>query len=158
MSDRGGMAHYRTTVSSPASAEDVYEYLADFATIADWDPGVSRAHLVEGSAATAGAVYRVVTSNLGVSLPLDYVILEAVPPADGYAGRVVLEAHTKDFRSYDVITVEPTATGCDVTYDADLALKGVRRPFDPFLRLAFGVIGGRARDGLRAAVQMRHVA
>lgn len=158
MSDGGGMAHYRTTVSSPASAEDVYAYLADFATIADWDPGVRQAHLIAGDPATSGAVYRVVTSNLGVSLPLDYEILEAVAPADGFAGRVVLEANTKDFRSYDVITVEPTASGCDVTYDADLALKGFRRPFDPFLRLAFGVIGGRARDGLRSAVQMRHVA
>lgn len=152
------MAHYRAKVSSPAPAEEVYAYLADFATIADWDPGVRSARLTEGEPGQSGAVYRVVTSNLGISLPLDYVILEAVPPSDGFPGRVVLEANTKDLRSYDVITVEPSPTGCDVVYDADLALKGVRRPFDPLLRLAFSVIGGRARDGLQAAVLMRHVA
>ncbi len=152
------MAHYRTTVSSPAPADDVYAYLANFVTIADWDPGVSEAELIAGVTAAAGAVYRVVTSNLGVSLPLEYTILEAVAPEDGFAGRVVLEASTNDFRSYDVITVTPTVTGCDVTYDADLALKGFRRPFDPLLRIAFKVIGDRARAGLRTAVQLREVA
>ena len=42
-----------------------------------------------------------------------------------------------DFRSYDVITVTPVGTGCEVTYDADLALQGLRRIADPLLRLAF---------------------
>lgn len=158
MADGWSMARYCTTVSSPASAAEVYAYLADFATIADWDPGVRAARLISGEPAQTGAVYRVTTSNLGVSLPLDYQILEAVPPEDGFAGRVVLEAHTSDFRSYDVITVTPTDTGCDVTYDADLALKGIRRPFDPLLRLMFVIIGNRARNGLQGAVQMRTAA
>jgi hypothetical protein len=70
----------------------------------------------------------------------------------------VLEANTADFRSYDVITVTPTANGCEVVYDADLALKGLRRPFDPLLRLAFTVIGARAKAGLESAVQMRTLA
>lgn len=152
------MAHYRTTVTSPASAEDVYAYLADFATIVQWDPGVREASLVAGDAGEVGAVYRVVTSNAGLVLTLDYHILEAMPPTAASVGRVVLQADTRDFRSYDVIDVESTATGCAVTYDADLALKGVRRPFDPFLRLAFQVIGGRARAGLESAVQMRQPA
>ena len=70
----------------------------------------------------------------------------------------MLEAHTSDFRSYDVITVAPTPSGCLVSYDADLALKGVRRPFDPVLRLAFKVVGDRARNGLARAVQNQPVA
>ena len=152
------MAHYRATVASPAPAEQVYAYLADFVTIAEWDPGVSEAELLTGTSGTTGARYRVVTSNLGVSLPLEYEILEAVPPADGFPGRIVLEALTADFRSYDVITVSPAARGCQVVYDADLALNGPRRLFDPVLRLAFAVIGGRAKAGLTAAVQMQPLA
>lgn len=152
------MAHYRTTVTSAASADDVFTYLADFATVAEWDPGVREARLVSGDAAEVGAFYRVVTSTLGLTLALDYRILESVPPVAGRPGRVVLQADTRDFRSFDVILVEPTATGCALTYDADLALKGVRRPFDPFLRVAFQVIGGRARAGLESAVQMRQPA
>lgn len=158
MTDGRDMARYCTTVSTPASAQQVYDYLADFSSIALWDPGVSDAELISGTPAKEGAVYRVTTSNLGIALPLDYEILEAIPPADDFAGRIVVEAQTRDFRSYDVITVTPTAHGCDVTYDADLALKGIRRPFDPFLRLAFKVIGDRARNGLAQAVQMRTAA
>lgn len=152
------MAHYRTTVQSGASAQDVYTYLADFATIAQWDPGVAQARLVAGEPGQPGAMYRVRTSNFGLSLPLDYEVLSAAAPTPASAGRIVLQAETRDFRSYDVIEVEPTPQGCAVTYDADLALKGVRRPFDPFLRLAFQVIGRRAEAGLASAVQLRHAA
>lgn len=143
------MAHFRAIVASPAPADRVYDYLADFASIAEWDPNVSAADLVSGTAATAGARYRIVTG----SLPLEYEILEAVPPADGFPGRVELEAITGDFRSYDVITVAPTAHGCEVLYDADLALNGLRRLFDPVLRVAFTVLGNRAKRGLTVALQ-----
>ena len=146
------MAHYRAIVHSPAPAEKVFGYLADFATVAQWDPGVSHAELIAGSPGRTGARYQVITSNLGVALPLEYEILEAIPPADGFAGRVVLEAQTPDFRSYDVITVSPTGRGSEVVYDADLALNGPRRVFDPLLRLAFSVICARARDGLAASL------
>ncbi len=151
------MAHYTTTVTSPAPAADVYAYLADFASVAEWDPGVSAAELVDGQPGHTGARYRVTASFLGRSIPLEYRILESVEPTEKFAGRVVLEAVTADFRSYDVITVAPTSTGCSVTYDADLALRGLRRPFDPALRLAFKVIGDRARDGLDKAVRTRSV-
>lgn len=153
--DGGGMAHYRATVQSPAPAGQVFAYLADFATVAEWDPGVRSAHLVAGIPGQVGARYSVVVSNLGVAIPLEYEVLDAVPPTGAAPGRVVLEAETSDFRSYDVITVTPTGTGCEVEYDADLALKGVRRPFDPLLRVAFQVIGRRAEAGLATAVRLQ---
>lgn len=152
------MAHYCTTVPSPAPAAAAFAYLADFANIAEWDPGVSSGELLSGTAATSGAVYRVKTSFLGRGMTLDYRILDCVPPTGGEPGRVELLAETSDFRSYDVITVTPTDTGCDVTYDADLALRGVRKPFDPVLRLAFTVIGDRARKGLETAMQQESFA
>jgi len=80
-----------------------------------------------------------------------------VEPTGTFSGRVVLEASNANLRSFDVITVSPTSTGCSVTYDADLALRGFRRPFDPALQLAFMVIGVRFRAGLSTAVQMRPV-
>lgn len=152
------MARYRTTVKSPAPAEEVFAYLADFATVADWDPGIRSAALLSGQTGTTGARYRVMASFLMLDVPLEYEILEAVEPTGRYPGRVVLEAVTPDFRSYDTITVAPQAQGCSVTYDADLALSGLRRPFDPLLRVTFRIIGERARRGLATAVQMRRVA
>lgn len=152
------MARYRTSVTSQASAEDVFDYLADFANAALWDPGVTAGELIAGTPGRTGAVYELRVSFLGRSIPMRYTVLESVPPADGFAGRVVLESITADVRSYDVITVAPTPDGCTVTYDADLALRGLRRPFDPLLRAAFAVIGNRARDGLATAVQLNPVA
>ena len=152
------MAHYRTTVDSQQPADKVYAYLADFATVAQWDPGVAAAELISGEPGRTGARYRVQVRFLTRTIPLEYEILESVEPESTFAGRVVLEAQNADFRSYDVITVTPRGSGCTVSYDADLALKGVRRPFDPLLALAFRVIGDRARAGLAAAVQMRSVA
>lgn len=151
------MARYRTTVDSPAAAKDVFAYLADFRTVAEWDPGVRSARLLHGEPGAQGATYYVVAGFLGRGIPLEYEILESIAPTDRFEGRVVLEAHTSAFRSYDVITVAPTDSGCTVTYDADLALKGVRRPFDLFLSLAFKVIGDRARNGLAGAVRTQPV-
>jgi hypothetical protein len=51
--------------------------------------------------------------------------------------------------SLDRITFEMTAGGTRVTYDADLALKGLLRIADPLLALAFNRVGDRALAGLR---------
>jgi hypothetical protein len=147
------MARHQFTVASSASAEQVFAYVADFANTAQWDPGVSSARLLEGDPGQTGARYLLHVSFLGRSLPFEYEVLESIPPEAGFAGRVVLEAVTSDVRSYDVLTVQPSDGGCTVTYDADLARQGLRRPFDPLLRVVFGVIGDRARDGMRSAVQ-----
>ena len=36
------MAHYAATVNSPGSAAEVFEYLADFSSTAEWDPASAR--------------------------------------------------------------------------------------------------------------------
>lgn len=145
------MARYVATVRSPHDCESVFAYLSDFATIADWDPGVSAARLVGGAPGEVGATYRVDTVLLGRVTPLDYRIVVEVAAPDG-TRRVDLRAETGDFISYDVITVRPLDSGSEVRYEADLALKGLRRPFDPVLRAVFQVIGRRAEHGLAAVV------
>ena len=145
------MARYRTTITSPLSVAEAFDYLSDFATIEQWDPGVAAAELIDGEAAQVGARYRVDTVLLGRVTPLEYRIIVRVESPDG-TRRVDLRAENNDFVSYDVITVAPAGTGCDVTYDADLALKGPRRLFDPGLWLLFQVIGRRAEAGLRTAL------
>lgn len=145
------MAHYTATVTGSRSADSVYRYLKDFATIAEWDPGVARAELVSGDPGEVGACYRVDTLFLGRITSLDYRILLEVIAPDG-SRRVDLRAENADLISYDTITVRPAGSGCEVTYDADLALKGFRRPLDPALRVIFRIIGRRAQRGLERAV------
>ncbi len=146
------MAHFSTTIRSAAPAPAALDLLADFASVAQWDPGVTEAHLLDGEPGQVGARYRVVAAFGPRRIPLDYVVTERVEPAAQAPGRVTLVAQTPDFTSHDTITVAPEGSGCAVTYDADLRLMGPRRVLDLPLRLAFQVIGRRAEAGLRTAL------
>lgn len=143
------MAHYRTTISSTAPVAAAFERLADFASVAAWDPGVVEADLVSGEPGRQGARYAVV-AQFGIRrIPLDYDIVECIEPAGGQPGRVVLVADGGTFTSHDTITVAPGPDGAEVTYDAVLTLRGVARVADIPLHLAFQIIGRRAEAGLR---------
>ena len=138
------MARFATTVNSPAPAEEVFSYLAAFDNIAEWDPGVSQAVQVDRGPVGPGTAFDLVSVIGPFSVPLRYEVVEYGP-----GRRIALRAETADFVSYDVITVEETESGSAATYDADLSLRGLRRPADPLLRLLFAVIGRRAEAGLR---------
>lgn len=149
------MAHYRTTVTSPAGADTAYDHLADFASVAQWDPTVSAATLISGQPGAPGARYRVVIGWPPLSWTLEYEVVAAERPSDpGRPGRVALRARNRDVESYDVITFtpHPDGDGTDISYDAELTGNGPRALLDPGFWLAMQVIGRRARGGLAAAV------
>lgn len=134
------MARYVTTVRSPWSVDDAFEYVADLRNFAEWDPGVSASELVEGTALEPSAVYEVKANGA----TLRYKTEELAPPR-----RFAAEATTRFFKSYDVITVTPNDAGCDVKYDATLTLNGALKIADPILGLFFNKIGSDAANGLR---------
>jgi hypothetical protein len=142
------MAHYKTTIKSPLSADEAFERLADVTRFAEWDPGVSKARQVDGDGPGPDAAYVLsVKGFAGNNLDLRYEVTEYEAPA-----KLHLLAESKLLRSDDVITVEPDGDGSTVTYTADLDLTGpggVLKLADPVLGLAFGKIGDRAAKGLR---------
>ena len=139
------MARYTATVDTEWERERAFSYLADFAHISDWDPGVVRAVRHTGEPLAVGARFEVTTSYMGRESALVYETVAIDPPR-----RVALRAETGAFTSLDVRTVDlRPGGGTLVTYDADLALKGVARLAELPLRLAFRRIGDAARDGLR---------
>jgi hypothetical protein len=148
------MANYRTTVFSPASSEVAYRYLADFASIIDWDPSVVSAERTAGEPGELGSRYRVVVGIPLRKIELEYEIVATQAPSEaGGEARVELRAENADVVSYDVITFVPGADGgTDVTYDAELTGKGIRRLADPFFGIVMQVIGHRARGGLATSL------
>jgi hypothetical protein len=144
------MARFRTTLSSSAPVAASFERLADFASVADWDPGIAEAHLTDGEPGRVGASYHVVSQFGPARVPLEYRIVERGDPRDDQPGRVVLVADGGSFTSHDTITVRPGVLGAEVSYDAVLTLRGLGRILDLPLHLAFQVIGRRAEVGLRA--------
>jgi len=139
------MARYVTTVDTTWDRERAFAYLADFASISDWDPGVVRSKRLSDEPFAVGARFEVISSFLGREIPLVYEVLEIDPPR-----RVLLRAETSTMTSLDEMSFDlRPGGGTLVTYDADLAMKGVARIAELPMRLAFGRIGDNARDGLR---------
>ncbi|MGH2973439.1 MAG: SRPBCC family protein [Solirubrobacterales bacterium] len=145
------MAHYATTVTSPGPPTEVFEYLADFSSTAEWDPGVSEARSLTDEPLRAGARFHVVAGFLGRRVPLEYRTVEIDPPR-----RVVLRAETPTVVSEDTITVSALpGSSAQVTYDASLHLRGALRIADPVLGLLFRRVGDRAKAGLAATLADR---
>jgi carbon monoxide dehydrogenase subunit G len=141
------MAHYRTTVSSPHPPDEVFRYLADFRSAAEWDPSIIDVTLVgEGEAIAVGARFRVTTKTRFSEIILQYTTTAIDPP-----GQITLRGENNSMVSVDTITIAPDGpVGSTVTYDAEITLSGARRLADPLLQLAFQRLGDKARDGLRS--------
>jgi NAD(P)-dependent dehydrogenase (short-subunit alcohol dehydrogenase family) len=141
----GIMARYRGTALSELSAEETFDYLAEFSSAAEWDPGVSGAQRLDDGPVGLGSAFRLDVSVAGRAVPLDYRVVSYQRPH-----RVVLLGENDTIRSEDTVTVAPrTGGGSVLTYDADLRLKGVAAVFNPFLAIPFRRIGDRGLSGLR---------
>lgn len=142
------MAHYVGTVTTPRDPEEAFEYVANFSTVAEWDPGVKEAYPVNSGGARRGARFKVIARFLGRDVPLTYRTIELERPR-----RVVLRAANSTVESNDAISFRALpGGGTEITYDADLRLKGVMRLAELPMRVLFRRIGDRARAGLEEAL------
>ena len=142
------MARYRTTVASTRTPEEAFDYLAEFSHAAEWDPGVVRGESLDDAPVRAGSRFRLMSRVLGRDVPLEYTVVALDRPR-----RVVLQADRPALRSTDEIRFLPVDGRTEVTYDADLRLKGpLGRVLDPVLAVVFRRIGDRAAAGLRRAL------
>ena len=148
------MPRYTGTVESVHSPEDVWSYLADLRSVAEWDPSVKRIELVSGQPGTVWARYALEVGFLGRTSELPYRVAEIEPPH-----RVVFTAETDAVTVRDEALIEPAdGGGSRVTWDADLRPKGALRLFELPLRLAFARLGRAARQGLAKQLNRRTLA
>lgn len=125
-----------------------FDHLADFTTVAEWDPGVTEATRLDEGPLAVGSRFRVVVKTGPRTATLVYEVRELEP-----GRRIRLVAESSLLRSDDVITVTPAGDGgATVVYEADLQLRGVAVVASPFLGLVFDRIGDRAAAGLRRAL------
>jgi Polyketide cyclase / dehydrase and lipid transport len=148
------MARYRGTVVSTRSAEETFDYMANFANAADWDPGTVTAERLDTGAVGLGSSFRLQVRVGSRTTRLDYRITAFDRPH-----RVVLLGESPTLRSEDTMTVVPAAAaageaagGSTLTYEAVLTLKGLLAPANPLLGLVFRRVGNRGVDGLRGAL------
>ncbi len=145
------MARYTATIATPRPLAEVFEYLSDFSRTVEWDPGVVEAQRLDDEPISEGSEFRIVSEFLGRRTSLLYRIVDFDPPR-----MVTFRGVNSSVVSLDRMTFESFGAGTQVTYDADLTLKGPFRVADPLLALAFNRIGDRALSGLREALRAEH--
>ena len=139
------MAHYEVTISSPLSQQEAFDRLATVERFVEWDAGITKAEQIEGDGPGVGSTYILTIKGFaGGPMPLEYKTTAFEAPE-----RFVIISDGKSLRSDDVITVVADGDGCQVTYSADLKMKGALSVINPVLNLLFNRIGDKAVAGLR---------
>ena len=137
------MAHAHKTLTSPKPPAEVFAYLADFSTTAEWDPGISAARRLDSRPLGVGNRVELDAAFFGRTITLIYETTLYEAPR-----RFIVRGENSTIVSVDEITVEANGEGSLITYDAVLTLKGPLKIFDPALSLGFGKVADKAIAGL----------
>ncbi len=139
------MAHYVTTVPSSKTPEEAFAYMSDIRNFAQWDKGIKKIDQVIGDGAGMGSGYDITVKGVGGKDSIfRYITLECDSPTN-----VLVKGKNWMFTSVDRVTITPTATGCDVTYDAVLTANLVVWPMNIWLGRIFDKVGAVATRGLK---------
>lgn len=112
------MATQRFDIISPLCPEAAFDRLVDLTRVNEWDRGVTNPRQIQGTEHQVGSRYEVTVVGFdGQPTSVVYELLEVDRPT-GF----VMEGTNAVFCAHDVIAIEPTETGCTVTYSAGLEL------------------------------------
>ena len=131
-------------ISKPLEA--VFDYLSDFTTTTDWDPGTVITMREHGNGGI-GTTYVNTSRFLVRTTQLTYIVEEL---ADQQL--IQLRGENKTVTAVDTMTFRPVPSGTEVTYTAELTFKGPSRLTAPLLKPAFERLGNKAEAGLHQAL------
>ena len=125
--------------------EEVFAYVSDFSTTAEWDPGVRSAHQLGSEPIGEGTRFTVEVLFLGRVLPMEYEIIAYDPPH-----RVELQGTNSNSTARDIITFEAVQERTRITWFLDIELHGPVSLLQPLMGLPLRRLGRKALDGLAA--------
>jgi len=132
-------------LKTTADAQKVFDYLSDFTTTTEWDPGSVRTTRSSGDGGV-GTTYANRSSFGGRESELTYTVVARD------ARSITFQGENKSVTAVDIIGVDDTQSPSVVTYTADFTFKGASRLLAPFLGPAFRKLRHEAEEGLRAAL------
>ncbi len=141
---------YHKEIEVALPVEEVFDYVADFSSASEWDPGVVEAEKVGDRPVAEGSEFGIVARFRGKRHRFRYVVTSFEPDR-----RVVLVGDGARARSTDEVTFEPADSGTRIAYSADLHLKGMYRVAEPFLSGMVKRMGDDALDGLKSVLDGR---
>lgn len=133
------------TVVVDKPRELVFDYLADFTTTQEWDPGTISTVRTSGDG-TVATSYLNTSRFLGRTTQLTYVVEEFVENE-----HIRLRGTNRTVTAVDTITFSGSER-TEVTYTAEFSFRGPARYLAPLFAPAFTRLGDRAREGMLAAL------
>lgn len=128
-----------------------FEFVADFATTQEWDPGILEAKRLDDGPIGDGSRFELVSRFGSREQTIVYEITAFHQPES-----VTLVGDGPTFHGTDVISFDAReGGGCRVHYVADLGLKGLSAVALPFIRGKLDEMSDRAVAGLKAALDTR---
>lgn len=131
----------RTFTVDPAPSV-VLDYLKDFSNAEQWDPGTEKCERIDSGPVAVGSRWHNTSKIAGVSTELEYELKELTDD------KVVFAGSNDTASTVDTITVRPSGTGSEITYDADIELKGAAKLGTPVVKLVFEKIGTDTKDDM----------
>jgi hypothetical protein len=126
--------------------DTVFNYLSDFTTTTEWDPGTVVTARQHGDGGV-GTTYLNTSTFLGRKTQLTYIVREFIP-----GERIQLRGENRTVIAVDTMTFRRTDAGTEVTYTAQFTFKAPARLLAPLLRPAFERLGRQAQAGMRKAL------
>ncbi|MFO7557207.1 MAG: SDR family NAD(P)-dependent oxidoreductase [Desulfobacterales bacterium] len=133
------------TVNRPL--KEVFRYVSDFRSIAEWDPGVVEAVKTTRGGTGVGTRYHLKLRYGFFRIKMKYEIKEFIPDH-----KVVLEGTGKTFSALDTIRFTVHGAGTRIDYQADFYFRGVVSRIAPWLTGIFQRIGRKSISGLKKAL------
>ena len=135
------------TVTTHHSIDQVFAYLADFRTAAEWDPATERMERESGDGGV-GTVYAGTGTFNGKPMEMRLVVTKLVPNA-----RLELRGENKGVVFEDTIACQSVPDGgTNVTYSSHVSGNGLVRLVIPFLRTSFTRLFDEGAAGLKRAL------
>lgn len=136
----------RRTITVNKPIDTVFDYLADFTTTTEWDPGTVATTREHGGGGV-GTIYRNTSRFLGRNTELRYEVVALEPQR-----RICLRGKNATVVADDTMTFAPVPGGTEVTYTAEFSFSGPARYFAALLRPALRQLGNKAEEGMRTAL------
>jgi hypothetical protein len=147
------MAQLIEKIETRLGREEAFEYIADFANQAEWDPNTVTSRRVDEADLGVGSRFALEVKAGPKVLPMEYRITQFDPP-----NRFVLIGEGSGVWTEDRISFVETPQGTRIEYDVELRVSGVLSLLQPLLGrylrgLAAGIHEGMKRelDALAAA-------
>jgi uncharacterized protein YndB with AHSA1/START domain len=135
------------TVSVDRPLGQVFDYLSDFTTTNEWDPGTVETVRVSGDGGV-GTTYRNTSKLAGRETELTYVV-ETLEPNAIFA----LRGENKTVVALDTMTFRETPSGTEVTYRGDFDFKGLAGIAAPLFRPLLNKLFDDGARGIREALE-----